>query len=401
MKNSWHNTYLMIALLIFSHMLIFCMDSIIYFVIGSIRSDLELSDTQARLVYGASIFGMAVMSIPIGYLLRTANRKWVAVAGLLVSSLATIATAFCHSFEAIFIARLTMGFGLALNTLATLAIGLSYFSRYRTNVIAIEQFSAGVGLVLGLNIGVILGETLEWRETSTILTSAGLLTAAALSLCLKPWLSQARANINLQVQHTHNTLSKTIWSKRPIMLGAITVLISLAYFSYPVMFASYLQEKGDFTWQAGEMTVSLFAAGNLFALYGPSLVKKFGAKTLLLRVLLLTAALSTLLFTNFGYSTTLQVIFSVYLGMAISVTLVTLSSEMVNAVIPSQSTPAIGLFTACLCAPIIVPAPLMRAIQEIAGWDVAGMVSISASLLLATLITSQLQKEQYLSARHH
>jgi predicted MFS family arabinose efflux permease len=83
---------------------------ILSLLIGPIKADLHLSDTQFGLLQGLafSLF-YATMGIPIASLADRFPRSLIIVAGVAFWSMATMACGLAGSFAALFIARLGVG----------------------------------------------------------------------------------------------------------------------------------------------------------------------------------------------------------------------------------------------------------------------------------------------------
>src|SRR5258707_524082 len=82
--------------------------------LADVKRELHLSDTQLGVLYGTGFALLyCVVSIPIGLLADRLNRKNLIAAGLTIWTLATIATAFSHTFRSFFLFRVLVGAGEA------------------------------------------------------------------------------------------------------------------------------------------------------------------------------------------------------------------------------------------------------------------------------------------------
>ncbi|MGE8143983.1 MFS transporter [Pseudomonas frederiksbergensis] len=395
MKNKHPSPWIMFALLVFSYALVSMDRRIFYAFAGSVRFDLGLSQSEILLASDATLLGIGVTGIGAGYLLRSVNRKGAAIAGLLIASIATFAISCSHNFMQVFAARLMVGVGVSLQLVAILAIGINYFVRHRSYVVAAVFFAEGLGSVIGLNLGAMIDEASGWRPPLACFALAGLLMALAVFLFVKPWVSQARLIVPLGAHQALDATAKSMWSRRPMVLAAITLLLGLALFGYRDFFNAHLREMGGFTWQTGNMTLSLYAFGSMFAFYGASIFEKYGGRTVLMTSFLLTGACSLLIFVDVWHSTVMHVLLSLLLGIGfLGIATVTVASEMIKSVAAAQGPPIVGLFTACLFLPATLSGPLARALEASMGWSAAGMVQVSGSVFFAALIATRLPGRQ-------
>jgi MFS family permease len=94
-------------------------------LIEPLKQDLNISDTQVGLLIGptfALVYTFA--AFPIAWGLDRGNRKWIAVGGISLWSLSTMASAFVSSFDTLFLLRMGVGIGEAvLNPVAVSLIG--------------------------------------------------------------------------------------------------------------------------------------------------------------------------------------------------------------------------------------------------------------------------------------
>jgi MFS family permease len=82
--------------------------------LADVKGELHLSDTELGVLYGTGFALLyCVISIPIGQLADRLNRKNLIAAGLAIWTLATIATAFSHTFRSFLFFRVLVGMGEA------------------------------------------------------------------------------------------------------------------------------------------------------------------------------------------------------------------------------------------------------------------------------------------------
>lgn len=384
----------MLGLLVFSYALVSAGRRVFGVTADSIRYDLGLTNTQTLLASDVTILALAVSGLGVGYLTRITSRKIITLVGLLVASLATLAVAWAQDFTEIFVARLMMGVGTALLLSAVLTMGIRYFSRQRFAVIALVFFATGLGSIVGMNVGGIMEDDVGWRQTHITFGLLGLTLAVLIMLYVKQWFSQSRVtNPFFYNEFTHPAPSPSMWSRRPMLLGAMTVLSGVAVFCFHSIYISHLREIGGVTWKGGQVTLSLYAFGNLFAFYGISLFKRYGARTVLVSLFFMTGILSFIMLLDIWKTNAIYVFFSVFLGISLGgMATVALMAEMIKSVVAEEAPPVMGWFTACLYGPGFLLNILSEGLLEAMGWRGVGLVLITGSLIGASLLAMLLPK---------
>lgn len=388
----------MLGLLALSYALVSADRRVFDVLANSIRYDLGLSETQAMLASDATLLALGVSSLGVGYLTRVFNRKVVALAGLLLASLATLAVANAQDFTELFIARLIVGLGTSLLFSAVLTIGIRYFARQRFTVVALVFFATGLGTVVGINLGGIFDEELGWRGLLIAFGMLGLPMTVMLILCVKPWFAQTRVLIPLDSISPQFAPEQSMWSRQPMLLGGMTILLGISIFSFRNVYVSHLREVGGFTWKTGQVTPSLYAFGFFFAFYGASLFKRHGARTVLMSSFLLAGMLTFIMLLGVWHNAVAYVLNSLLLGIILAgVVTVNLMSEMIRSVVAEEAPLVMGWFAACLFGPVILLNPLTLILQESLGWRGAGMVLITGSAVVASLLAMFLPRSSKIS----
>lgn len=117
---------------------------ILTLLVGPIRADLGISDTQFSLLVGLafSLF-YAVWGLPLAYAADRYSRRWIIAIGVFFWSLMTIASGLSESFWQLFLARMGVGIGEATLTPAAASLIADYFSRERRGR-AMAVYATGV-----------------------------------------------------------------------------------------------------------------------------------------------------------------------------------------------------------------------------------------------------------------
>ena len=144
-----------VGILTLSYLVSFLDRQILALMVGPIKVDLQLSDTEISLIMGVafSLF-YAFMGIPLGWLADRTNRRNIIIVGITFWSLMTAACGLASTFIHLFLARIGVGAGEASLTPSAISIISDYFSRQDRGR-AIATYNMGVSL--GTGIAMVLG----------------------------------------------------------------------------------------------------------------------------------------------------------------------------------------------------------------------------------------------------
>lgn len=192
-----------VAILSFAGVVSYIDRTIMNLLVGPIRADLGISDTQFSLLQGFafSLF-YAALAIPLARLSDTGNRKWVIIGGVICWSAATFASGLAASFMLLFVARMFIGVGEATLTPGGYSMISDYFPKEKLSA-AISVFTAssflgsGVALIVGgalitylTDLGPqnvpLLGTLKPWQMTFIIVSIPSILVVALMLLVKEP-----------------------------------------------------------------------------------------------------------------------------------------------------------------------------------------------------------------------
>ena len=160
---------------------------IVAILIEPIKADLQLSDTQAGLLYGFTFaLFYSVLGIPIARLADRANRSRIIVVSLMLFSVMTAACGIAASYWQLLLARVGVGVGEAgTNPPSHSMIADLYPLERRTTAMAIFALGPHVGLILAFVAGGSLAQSLGWRGALLAAGCCGLAVAAIAKLLLR------------------------------------------------------------------------------------------------------------------------------------------------------------------------------------------------------------------------
>lgn len=167
---------------------------ILSLLVGPIKADLKISDTQVGLLGGLafSLF-YTLLGLPIGRLADRYNRRNIIVGGVVLWSMMTAACAFTRSFPALFLARMGVGVGEAALSPSAVSMIADSFPKEKLSS-AMSFYSMGIYLGSGLALlvgGIVIaaitktptidlpfvGPVASWRGTFLIVGLPGILVS--------------------------------------------------------------------------------------------------------------------------------------------------------------------------------------------------------------------------------
>jgi MFS family permease len=176
---------------------------ILSLLVDPIRADLGISDTQISVLQGAAFAVLySIVGLPLGRVADIFPRRWVIVAGVLLWSLATVASGLAADFNQLLLCRIGVGIGeAALAPAAASMIVDSFAPSRRGTAVGLflmgQVIGGGAALAIGgylLDLAVngnlawlpIIGTLAPWRIVLVLVGLPGLVVAALLLSVAEP-----------------------------------------------------------------------------------------------------------------------------------------------------------------------------------------------------------------------
>ena len=149
--SAWYAVFVLTVV----YILAFIDRTILSLLVGPIRADLGLSDTQISLLHGfAFAIFYTTLGIPIALLADRLNRRNIIAIGLVFWSLATAACGLARTFGHLFLARVGVGVGEAALSPSAYSMIADYFPPHRlSRAVAVYTVGAFAGAGLAFLIG--------------------------------------------------------------------------------------------------------------------------------------------------------------------------------------------------------------------------------------------------------
>jgi MFS family permease len=195
--------WFVVAILMIAYVFSFVDRQILNLLVGPIRRDLGISDTQMSLLMGFSFAVFyTVMGIPLGRLADSKSRRGLIAAGVIVWSVMTALCGTAKHYWQFFLYRVGVGVGEAALSPAAYSMIADYFPPEK-RATAISVYSMGIYLGAGLAFLLgglviqyvsaqgavdlpIVGMTHPWQLVFFVIGGAGVLFSAAFFLVREP-----------------------------------------------------------------------------------------------------------------------------------------------------------------------------------------------------------------------
>lgn len=202
-----------VGVLLLAYTLSFIDRMILSLLVGPIRADLGISDTQMSLLMGfAFAVFYSLLGVPLGWLADRGSRKSLIVAGVAAWSVMTAVCGLARGYLGLFLARVGVGVGEATLSPAAYSMLGDYFPRERLGrAMAVYSIGvplgSGVALVAGAFVVrfvtegdpvqvVGVGPLAPWRLAFLIVGLPGLLVAALVAATVREPLRRGAAAVD-------------------------------------------------------------------------------------------------------------------------------------------------------------------------------------------------------------
>ena len=258
--------WLVVAILMVAYVFSFVDRQILNLLVGPIRRDLGISDTQMSLLMGFSfaIF-YTILGIPLGRLADHWNRSGLIAGGVVVWSLMTSLCGLASSYWQLFLFRIGVGVGEATLSPAAYSMIADYFPPER-RATAISVYSMGIylgsgiaflvgGLVIQFAVAQgavtlpLVGDIRPWQLVFLVLGGSGIVFSFAFMLVREPPREGAGNSVTFGAVVAH------LWRNRRTVLCHNLGFAMLAFCSYGT--AAWVPSFfiRTFNWKAGDVGI--------------------------------------------------------------------------------------------------------------------------------------------------
>ncbi len=220
-------------------------------VVPGMRSELDLSDSQARWLSTVVLLSLALSSLVIGYFVDRMRRPRLLAVGFALWSLATVSTGLARTFDQMQLARAAVGVGGAISAVIALSLIMDLFSRAtRARALAAYFLAAPLGAALAVSVGAALAKLTTWQVAFLIAGGPGLLLAL-LALVFPDPIRGFSGGVDLERVKLH----QKVWRASLEDYTDLMVNSSYTYALFGITFSSFAF-AGLFYWSKAFLTVS-------------------------------------------------------------------------------------------------------------------------------------------------
>lgn len=161
--------------------------SILFAVQPQIQAEFHITDSQIGLLTSAFFFCYMCFAPFVGPLADRFPRKYIMALGAIIWSVATLLTAFTHSYTVLLVRHTIVGIGEATFVTITPSFVSDLFEeRFRGRIMAIFYVAIPVGTAIGYLVGGALGHAHGWRAPFYVCAAPGVLLGLLLLLVPEP-----------------------------------------------------------------------------------------------------------------------------------------------------------------------------------------------------------------------
>ncbi len=232
--------YYVLAVLTFVSILSIADRLILSILLGDIKAEFALSDTQLGLLSGLAFTAFYVtFGMPIARFADRSNRKNIIAVAVAAWSLMTALCGAAVGFWSLFLARMGVGIGEAGGTGSGSSIVADYFHRHELSwAMGILTLGSTLGTAVGLMVGGFFADLLGWRMAFLALGVPGILLGLVVFFTIKEpergrlYAEQAGPDLKLPLVATLRDLSRNKVYVRTTLAYGLQIVIGYGFASW-------------------------------------------------------------------------------------------------------------------------------------------------------------------------
>jgi predicted MFS family arabinose efflux permease len=257
--------------------------------LGAIEKEFRVTDADIGLMSGLFTILGAVVSLLVGYLSDTWNRKMLFVYSVLLSEVPCLLTAFSANYGQFFLFRILTGFGVGASFPVIFSLlGDLYGEKERAAAVAWMTTVMGIGQIAGQLVSGYLGPVTGWRAPFIVVSVPTLLLLLAFFLVVRePRRGAAEEGVNSLVAQgllyprsiKLRDYLRLFRIRTNLYLFLQGILGTVPWGAIPLFIVKFLNENKSLSIEAATTAFLLFGVGNvagtiLGGLAGGPLLKK-------------------------------------------------------------------------------------------------------------------------------
>jgi MFS family permease len=352
----------------------------------------------------ATIFnlGIGLAGLPVGYLLDRWSRKSVLVLGMIIYSVATLATIFAVAIPDMAIYRAVTGIGEGMQIAALYVAAGSYFYKNKAFVVGCINIGFGIGTVIGPRWGTHLALTAgSWKNPFVVFCILGLVMAAAVWFIIPRNFSEQRAISQAQDKSiVVDNIPLNFFNRNIRLLMASVFVLGTVGYGYQGLYVTFLVRQLHYSQVMAATAFSFYGFGCMLPMLGGWLGDRFSNRG---AVITAWAAQSIILYLIFNVATTftVQCLLSFLQAFFYSSTChVNHLALFQRSVRPNMVGRATGLFTSTHFLSGAFAGYLLGSLADKFGWGTGALIQETLLAICAIFIILAINPKLQLDVRH-
>ena len=351
----------------------------------------------------ATIFnlGIGFAGLPTGYLLDRWSRKSVIVLGMVIYSVATIATVIAVGVADMALYRTITGIGEGMQLTGLFVAGGSYFYKNKAFVLGCINVGFGIGGVIGPQWSASIAmHSGSWKPPFVVFCFAGLLMAAAIWFFIPRNFSEQKAISRVQEKDVSvDNIPDTLWNRNIKLLMVSTFVQGAMGFAFQGLYVSYLVRHLHYSQMAAATVYSFYGLGCMLPMLGGWLGDRFSNRGAVATGYGCIAVITFLIFNVFTQPLHLYVLTFLQAFCYSGVVNVNHMALFQRCVRPTMVGRATGLFSSTHFTVGAFAGYIFASLAEKLGWGTAAAIQLSLLSVLAVVVVLMTSSKQMLDTR--
>jgi MFS family permease len=344
--------------------------------------------------------GLCIAGIPTGYLIDRWNRKTTLLIGMVIYSLATLATIFAIGFADMLFYRATLGFGEAMQQAVLFAASSSFFYKNKAMVTGTIQVGFGIGGAVAPYLATLMVvKTNNWHIPFICFCFIGLFMAFIVWWAVPKTFTENKGPIDKgkAAELTVSNIPEKFWNRNSILCTISIPFTGCMMFGYMGLYPMFLIRELHFAPKIAAAAVSIYGIGCMFGILGGWIGDRFSTRWTIFGSYCAVIGTTYLLF-NVATLPWEHNVLSFLQGLIASSTLYPNNCALLQkSVRPQMIGRATGLFQVCHYAGGTVAGFLFGWLITKLGWHTASLIQESMFPIMGLIAMCLIKENQLFS----
>lgn len=352
----------------------------------------------------ATIFtlGIGAAGYPTGYLLDRWSRKSVLVLGMVIYSVATLATVTAVGFVDMGFYRALTGVGEGMQIAALYVAAGSYFYKNKAFVVGCINIGYGIGMAIGPSWGVRIAlANASWKTPFVVFCILGIVVATAVWFIVPRGFSEQRGVIQESANESVavDNIPESFWNRNIKLLMTSAFVLGTVGIGYQGLYVSFLVRHLHFSQVTAATAFSFYGFGCMLPMLGGWLGDRFSNRGAVVVGYGCMAVVTYLLF-NVATKPSEHYLLSFLLAFFYSSTLhvnhLALFQRSVRSGMVGRAT---GLFTSTHFISGAFAGYLLGSLADKFGWSIASLIQESMLSIFGVVLILMIDPKLQLSVK--